>query len=95
MSWATYFDMMLLLWGLVAVLGGIVAVYALLAWRRRRTPALLALGAGLLLLSVGPALEWLGFALFSDDPYAASMGCAVVLVAGFSCLLVATRARFS
>lgn len=90
-----YFEDMVLLWIVVAVLGGVVAAYALLAWRSRRSPPMLALAIGLLLLSVGPALEWVVFYLYSDNLYATSMGCAVVLAAGFVCLLVAVRARLT
>jgi hypothetical protein len=95
MSIGHYFETMVVLWTVVAVLGGLVAAYAFLAWRSRRSPPMLALGLGLLLLSVGPALEWVGMYLYSDDLYATSMGCAVVLAAGFACLLVAARSRLS
>jgi hypothetical protein len=90
-----YVTVMLMLFGLAAVLGAIVAAYALLAWRRRRSPAMLALAIGLLALSVGPFVEWVAVYLVNDNVYDASMGCAMVLIGGFACLLVATRTRFA
>jgi hypothetical protein len=91
----TYFWSMAILWGSVAILGGVVAVYALLSFRTSRSTPMLALGAGLLLLSVAPAVVWLGVYGITDDIYSASMGCAGLMAAGFLCLFVAARARFT
>jgi len=88
-----YFEEMVVLFAAVAVLGGVVGAYALKAWWHQRSRAMLALGVGLFLLSVGPAFAWLGLWIF-DDIYMASMGCAVLLIAGFSCLLFAVRTKF-
>ena len=90
---AHYFSEMFLLWGAVAVVGGLVAAYALLAWRRQRSVPMLALGAGLLLLSVGPAIEWFGVYWMTDNIYNASMGCAVLMLGGFGLVLFSARTR--
>jgi len=93
MSWLTYVGTMIVLWGLIAVLGGAVAVYSLMAWRSQHRRALLLLGSGVLLLSVVPAVMWLGLYAVTDDLYATSMYCAGVMVAGFALILGSVQLR--
>lgn len=94
MSWLAYFGTMAVLWAIIAVLGGAVAAYSLLAWRRQHARPLLLLGSGLLLLSVVPAVMWLGLYAVTDNIYSTSMYCAGVMVGGFALILgsVWTRA---
>ena len=93
MSWATYFGTMVVLWGLIAALGGAVSAYALLAWRSQRSRPLLFLGSGILLLSVVPAVMWLGLYAVTDNIYSTSMYCAGVMVGGFALVLGSVRVR--
>jgi hypothetical protein len=93
MSWAAYLAMMTVLYVGIAVLGAVVGAYALLAWRRSHQPPMLALASGILLLSLGPAVSWLGVYAIGDDYVGASVGCAGTLLAGFACLLASLRVR--
>lgn len=87
MSWEGYLWTMTLLWSAIAILGGLVAGYSLLAWRRQRQRPMLLLGAGLLLLSVVPAFMWVGLYWVTDDIYGTSMYCAGVMTGGFALVL--------
>ena len=93
MSWIAYFETMVVLWAIIGVLGGLVAGYSLLAWRRERHRPMLFLGIGLLLLSIVPAVMWLGLYWVTDDLYSTSMYCAGVMAGGFGLLLASVRLR--
>lgn len=93
MTHADYLTMMIALYAAVAVLGAAVAAYALLAWRRQRSAAMLTLATGLILLSIGPTVVWVGVYAIADNLYDASAGCAGFLAAGFALLLVSVRVR--
>ncbi len=90
-----YISAMWALWGLIAVLGGVVAGYSLLAWRRQHARPMLLLGVGLLFLSVIPAVMWLGLYSITDDLYDTTMYCTGVMATGFALLLVSLTARAS
>ena len=93
MTHSDYLTLMLVLWSVVAVLGAVVAAYALLAWRRRKDGPMLALAGGLLLLSVGPAIVWMGIYGIADSIYTASEACVGLMAVGFGFLVVSVRAR--
>jgi|HubBroStandDraft_3_1064219.scaffolds.fasta_scaffold223055_2 hypothetical protein len=93
MNYGVYLTMMTLMWGLIAILGGTVAIYSLLAWRRQHSKPMLALGVGLLLLSVVPAVMWLGLYSVTDDIYSTTMYCTGVMMTGFALLLVSVTTR--
>lgn len=93
MNWWQYFETMTVLWTAIAILGGLVAGYSLMAWHRQRSRPLLLLGSGLLLLSVVPAVMWLGLYWMTDDIYSTSMYCAGVMLGGFALILTSVRVR--
>jgi hypothetical protein len=93
MSYEEYLRTMWVLWGLIAVVGGAVAGYSLLAWRRHHARPMLLLGVGLLMLSVVPAVMWLGLYTLTEDVYSTTMYCTGVMLAGFAVLLVSITAR--
>lgn len=96
MPWGfAYLMTMVVLFAAVAILGACVAAYAFLAYRRGHERAMLALAVGLVFLSIGPAVSWLGLYAVSDNLYMASEGCAAFLAAGFACLFVSVRSRFA
>ncbi len=88
-----YLTMMIVLWGVVAGLGAVVAAYAFLAWQREHSKPMLGLSIGLALLSIGPAVSWIGLYGLYDNIYTASTVCAGFLASGFVALLVSVRVR--
>jgi hypothetical protein len=92
---ALYLSEMSVMWAAIAILGGTVALYSLLAWRRQHARPMLLLGAGLLLLSVVPAVMWLGVYMITSDLYATTLYCTGVMLTGFALVTASLMARVS
>jgi hypothetical protein len=84
---------MLVTWGAVVALGGTIAVYGFRSWRRTRTPSMLMLSAGFVLLSVVTAGMWLTVYMAIDDPFMASVACSGLMAGGFGVIFAGLRSR--
>jgi hypothetical protein len=93
MNYVVYVDSMWVMWTLIAALGGTVAGFCFLAWRRQHARPMLILATGLLFLSVIPAVMWLGLYTLTDDIYSTTMYCTGVMLTGFALLFLSLTAR--
>lgn len=98
MSWGVsdgpdYGWMAYLLWGVIVVLGGAIAFYALKASRSARSRSLLLLGVGFLVLTVAAGALWIGVYWSADDPMIADIGACAAMVVGLGAVLASVLVR--
>lgn len=86
---------MIVMWGAVVVLGGLLTFYAVKAYRRTRERSMLFLSAGFVLLSVVTAGAWWAVYLTSDNLFMAEFGCTGLMAAGFGSILFGLRTRLA
>ena len=82
-----------IVYGALAVLGGIVGTRALSAFRLRRSLPMLLLASGLCLLTIGTPVAWTGAYFLSGDMYVCTLSSMVPAVAGAGFLLASIQSR--
>jgi hypothetical protein len=80
-----------LVYGALAVVGGIVTARAFSAFRQRRSTPLLLLASGLLLFTVGMPVAWTGAYFLSGDMYVCTLSSMAPAVAGAGLLLASIQ----
>lgn len=88
------FWMMTLTWSLVVILGIVVTLYGIRAYRNTGSRSMLALAVGFAFLSVGTAGSWFGIYDVSQSLYDASFGCVGFIAAGFVMILYSLHTKF-
>lgn len=79
--------------GAIAVLGGVIAYRALVAFRAHRSTPLLFLGLGLFTISVGMPGLWMGVYFATSNLLWCSLAAAVAIAFGFGLVLVSVQTR--
>jgi hypothetical protein len=80
-------------WTLVVILGVVVTLYGLRAYRNTGSRSMLALAVGFAFLSVGTAGSWFGIYDVSQNLFAASFGCVGFIAAGFAMILYSLHTK--
>jgi hypothetical protein len=86
---------MIVMWGAVVVLGGLLTFYALKAYRRTHERSMLFLGSGFVLLSAVTAGAWWTIYFTSDNLFMAEVGCTGLMASGFGAILMGLRTRIA
>ena len=86
---------MIVMWGAVVVLGGVLTFYAVKAYRRTRERSMLYLSSGFVLLSAVTAGSWWAIYLTSDNLFMAEVGCTGLMASGFGAILLGLRTRIA
>ena len=87
----TYFLPLLIVWGLVVVLGGLVSYYALRLYRKGKGRSIGLLAFGFTLLSAGSGVSWLGLYLAGMGLFWCSFSSTAFLAVGFASILISLR----
>jgi hypothetical protein len=82
-------------WALVIVLGVVVTLYGIRAYRNTGSRSMLALAVGFAFLSVGTAGSWFGIFDVTQSLFAASFGCVGFIAAGFAMILYSLHTKLS
>ncbi len=80
-------------WGIVIGAGALITYYALRSWHSTGERNMLALGLGIVLVSVVTGSMWFMLYFVGASLWIASLGCSAITAVGFLFVLAAVRMR--